>query len=378
MKLISASTTRIFFLSLTTLPVRAQQLQAETSLCSAIRYPPPNVRSPPPHGYQGHNFGDWTPPSPETLYGIYYVTHSSYEYPNISVVNPRIERYPIFPVNKQFPAGSQIDIESSSLCSDPENASCTDPDAVCTTFGYDVPIGAQGPTNKKYTASWSYAATGALEGMVEGLFAIIAWGKDVDGFGYFTEYRTTTDTEEDSGGIIFASRNANGMSLATYSCVTTSLKQLAEELEDDELSMIVSNIKPLHHDHRRSSQGPVECDEACMNSTLCSTDIAPQLQRRTVSSIQKTLSNADHNRRMLYPLGMRRDGYLPWWGWMTMGLVFGLPLLGGLCVAVPIALFRGHRRRQFARAQRKVQGHAQGSRSGGGSSVAEPQMVQTA
>lgn len=353
--------------------LRHRDLKSDT--CSAVRYPPPSVRPPPEGGYQGHNFGQWTPPPAEYLYGTYYTTHMSYDQINSSFVNLRTERYPVFPLSQEFPAGSDAEIESWSTCSDPEAADCKDPDAVCTVFGYDIPIGAQGPTDKKYTTASSYAATGTLEGKVGGLRAIVAWGEDSDGFGYLAQYETGTDVNGFNGNrITIASRNQEGMTSVTYICLSSSLKQLAEELGDNELSALVSQIRPLKHDHRRDGEGPVECDASCVSNAAFDIQENSQLQRRSSPSMQLPLNIDNTETLLVYPLGGHRGGYLPWWGWVIVGCVFGIPLFGGLCIAVPIAAFRGHRRRKFARAQRAAM---ESTRAQDNSSVAEPQMIQT-
>lgn len=358
-----------------TTSAESTQLRNTDSTCSTVRYPPPSVRHPPKDGYQGHSFGEWTPPPSNSLYGIYHVTHASIEQPNSSFVNLRVERYPIFPIDKDFPAGSEAEVCSWSTCVDPEATNCEDSNAISTMFGHNIPIGAQGPTDKKYTAAWSYSAAGVLGGMVEDLHAVIAWGEDQSGSGYFAQYETGTDSDASSGdGIIIASRNEDGMDLATYICLSSSLKQLAEELGDNELSAIVSQIKPLQHDGRRHDEGPVECDASCVNNTNSEASEVQQLQRRSSSMTQIALNTPD-TRGLKYPLGGHTGGRLPWWGWMTMGLVFGIPLFGGLCIAVPIALCRGHRRRQYARAQRAALGFTHDRQL---SSVAEPEMVHTA
>lgn len=370
------STPLTFLPLVPTLTARVVLARSQSNACSSVRYPPPSVRPPPEGGYQGHNFAAWTPPPPEHLYGTYLVTHTSFDESIPSVVNPRSERYPIYPSNEEFPAGSESEVDSWSTCDDPNTTDCKDPDAITTIFGHNVPIGAQGPTDKKYTAAWRYNATGKLEGS-SNLRAIVAWGQDHVGSDYFAQYvGSDADVDDVEGGINIASRSEKGLSPVTYICLTSSLKQLAEELGDTELSEIVSRIRPLRDDHRRDGEGPVECDDSCVDNKNAPAldDEAQQLQRRNKGETQCPL-NVVKTRNHFYPLGYRRGHTLPWWGWMTMGLVFGLPLMGGLCIAVPIALCKGHRRRQQVRAQRAAQGPTRDRQS---SSVMEPEMIQTA
>lgn len=344
--------------------------------CSAVRYPPPSVRYPLQSGYKGHNFGAWTPPPPEHLYGIYHITHTSYEQWVSSLVNLRSERYPVVPSSKEFPAGSQSEIGSWSTCADPQASDCKDSNAISTLSGHNIPIGALGPTDTKYTAAWRYNATGTLEGKVGNLFAIVAWGQDHSGFDYFAQYQTGLNVglSDSSAAINIGSRNEKGISPITYICLTSSLKRLAVELEDTELYGIVSQMKPLRRDGRRSGEGPVECDIPCIENKNITNRRSQRLQSRETDQMQHPLKLVNLF-TIGYPLGYTRGHTLPWWGWMTMGLVFGLPLIGGLCVAVPVALCRNHRRRKLVRAERATAGPTRDRQQ---SSVAEPEMIQTA
>lgn len=344
--------------------------------CSAVRYPPPSVRSPPSGGYKGHNFGAWTPPPPDHLFGIYYISHTSYKQWASTLTNLRSERYPLIPSSKAFPTGSGSEIGSWSTCANPRDPDCEDPNAISTIFGHHIPIGALGPTDKRYTAAWKYNATGALEGKIGNLFAIVAWGEDDNSFDYFAQYETGLNfgLNNSGRGINIGSRNPTGISPITYSCFTNSLKNLAEELGDTELSDIVSQMKPLRNDNRRNGLGPVECDDSCVENRNANYRQSQRLQPRDADQMQLPSNLVDLYNHM-YPLGYTRGHKLPWWGWMTMGLVFGLPLVGGLCIAVPVALCRGHRRRKSIRAQRAAAGPTRERQE---SSVAEPEMVQTA
>lgn len=359
------------------LPIEARPSRIQTQACSDIRYPPPLVRPPLKGGYQGHNLTAWDPPTLEHLFGIYYVTHTSHS-SLASFSNLWVERYPIYPDGEDNPAGSQVEIDSWSTCAVPEATNCEDADAISTLFGHDLPVRAQGPTDKKYAAAWTYNATGPLEGKNSDLYAMIAWGIDPNGYDYVAQYETGShpalnEKDEWTASITIASRNEKGIDGTTFTCLSSSLKQLAEELGDEEFSAMVSQIRPVHTDGRRHGEGPVECDVSCVgNRDIKFSEVKP-LQHRSAENAQVTM-NLAHSQARMFPVRRDRRSLLPWWGWMTIGLVFGVPFLVGLCVVVAWALCRRHRRKKLVREQRAANEFFRNRQS---SSVVEPRMAQT-
>lgn len=178
------------------------------------------------------------------------------------------ENYTVIPVSPEHPAGTLAIINSWSNCSveDVNNNNCDDPSKITTQFGYERPIGARGPSDKRYSAAWNYTFASSEEGSYGSLLAVVAWGYDADGDAYYVLLRT--DYEHTAGLQWFnvMSRCEQGPAERTMVDIIRGLRRLGETLNDELWIELVDAIGPVEGDERRKGEGSVECDEACMQN----------------------------------------------------------------------------------------------------------------
>lgn len=229
-----------------------------------LRYPPPSVTPPPPGGYGGHNFSAWIPPSASHLYGTYHITHSSQ--PEVqNLTNLWDERYPALPDSDDLPSGTLQILNSWSSCSTPQTTHCAHPYLIETQFGYARPIGARGPTDRKYAAAWNYTMDSeVVEQSYGSLQAVIAWGMDRSGHDYYVLYRTSYDHDPDSTWVNVLSRREEGPSNETVQGLKNGIRELGEQLQVDGWCDMAGKLRRVPNDGRRAGAMSVPCDETCV------------------------------------------------------------------------------------------------------------------
>ena len=228
-----------------------------------IRYPPPSVRHA-PNGYLYHDFAHWTPPDQSGVIGGGYITHASGStWKNFR--NLRVNNYRLASTDKtcaelagdtECPQGSLYNVLSWTTCNSNTSLDCDSEAARITISGFNLPIGALGPTDQKYAAAWTYYASPQFHDKSYGhRHAIIAWGVDEENASWLVNYAADTSDRPAKGSqgyINIESKNVNGPSHRTTTALVEALKDLFTELQDQALYDMVDSLHRTAIDGRRS------------------------------------------------------------------------------------------------------------------------------
>ena len=145
---------------------------------------------------------------------------------------------------------------SWSTCSYMTQDECKRPNAISTLLGDQQSIGAQGPTDIKYSAAWNYQTTASSDNRslkFRRKDAVIAYGEE-KGQAWMVQYSDWYQGDQFCQGpqINVMSKKKNGVSEDLADDIIKQMIDLDDELNDSELRDVVQRIGILKVDDRRS------------------------------------------------------------------------------------------------------------------------------
>lgn len=188
------------------------------------------------------------------LIGIYHITHTSHDVWK-NRTNLQVKRYPVdssdegcaaYANDTECPGGSLGSVLTWCTCATASELDGKDGPTVSEFSSYDIPIGALGPTDRKYTAAWRYSATERASADHGRLYAVMAWGVDEVGAEWLVEYDTEDDERRSwkgEGSVSFLSRSDGGPADETFAALIREMRDLFAELEDTDLVEMVERVQ---------------------------------------------------------------------------------------------------------------------------------------
>lgn len=173
-------------------------------------------------------------------------THTS-ERAHLSLRNAQLDLSPVFPQSAETP-GLLNDLTTAQIGNSP---------ALHAIYVIDTPLRS---INESFGPKWDDTFQGVGVGGAAGFnltWAIVAWGYDTIGVGYFVIYE---HSPPNSAFDIF-SRSDGGPSPETLRSIDEAMRKLG----DQQLSQIIDRIVPMVQNGARRGSPPFQCDATCIN-----------------------------------------------------------------------------------------------------------------